>query len=148
MTGDVVRARPVVMSRIGYGCSAFVLVAFVVTALLMKTDNAGAYFTWKDQVGTVVIGVVVALLLIMPTWPRLVADREVLRTRAFLGGWRTIPWNVVVRVEFPSNVRFARIVLPGEETLALYAVQRLDRERAVETMRRLRELHAATRAET
>jgi hypothetical protein len=36
-------------------------------------------------------------------------------------------------------------VLPGDETLALYAVQRLDREQAVETMRGLRALLAATR---
>jgi hypothetical protein len=47
-------------------------------------------------------------------------------------------------VEFPSKVRFARLVLPGEETLALYAVQRLDRDQAVDVMRRLRALFAAT----
>jgi hypothetical protein len=35
-------------------------------------------------------------------------------------------------------------VLPGEETLAIYAVQRLDREQSVEVMRRLRALFAAT----
>jgi hypothetical protein len=42
-------------------------------------------------------------------------------------------------------VRFARLVLPGDEALALYAVQRLDRDRAVETMQGLRRLFAATR---
>ena len=62
--------------------------------------------------------------------------------RSFLGGWRTVPWDVVVGVEFPSKVRFARLVLPGEETLAIYAVQRLDREQAVDVMRRLRALFA------
>jgi hypothetical protein len=51
---------------------------------------------------------------------------------------------MVVRVEFPSNVRFARLVLPGEETLAVYAVQRLDRAYAVEAMRGLRRLFAET----
>jgi len=50
----------------------------------------------------------------------------------------------VVGVEFPSKVRFARIVLPGEETLAIYAVQRLDKDQAVEVMRRLRALFATT----
>jgi hypothetical protein len=49
-----------------------------------------------------------------------------------------------VAVEFPSNVRFARLVLPADETLALYAVQRMDREQAVQTMRGLRRLFAAT----
>ena len=51
-------------------------------------------------------------------------------------------------MEFPSNVRFARLVLPGDETLALYAVQRTDRDHAVETMRGLRRLFAATHPET
>jgi len=88
--------------------------------------------------------VILGGLFLMLTRPRLHADRESVRLRAFLGGWRTVPWDVVVGVEFPSRVRFARIVLPGEETLAIYAVQRLDKEQAVEVMRRLRALFAAT----
>ena len=75
--------------------------------------------------------------------PRLRADAKAVHLRGYIGNWRTIPWDAVVAVEFPSNVRFARLVLPGDETLALYAVQRADRERAVETMRRLRGLFAA-----
>ena len=141
---DVVTARPVVMSRVGYACAAIVLVAFVVVALLMRRDNAGASFGDKDQVGTVVIGVILAGLFIMLTRPRLRADIEAVRLRAFLGGWRVVPWELVVRIEFPSNVRFARLVLPGDEALAIYAVQRMDRDRAVEAMRGLRRLFAAT----
>jgi hypothetical protein len=141
---EVVTARPVVMSRIGYACSAVVLVAFVIVALLMKRDSAGATFGDKDQVGTVVIGVILAGLFVMPSRPRLRADAEAIRIRAFLGGWRVVPWELVVRVEFPSKVRFAQIVLPGDERLAIYAVQRLDRERAVEAMRGLRRLFAVT----
>jgi hypothetical protein len=141
---ELVEARPVLMARIGYGLSAFVLVAFVVTAIVMPHASAGAHFGVKDQLGTALVGVVLAGLLIMPTRPRLRADRDAVRLRAFLGGWRTVPWDVVVGVEFPSNVRFARLVLPGEETLAIYAVQRLDGQYAVATMRRLRALYAAT----
>jgi hypothetical protein len=144
MSEDVLTARPQRMSRIGWLSSAVVLAVFVVVALLMKRDNAGASFGDKDQVATVVIGIILAGLCIMPTRPRLYADRQVIRLRAFLGGWRTIPWDVVLRVEFPGNVRFARLVLPGEETLAIYAVQRMDREYAVAAMRDLRRLYAAT----
>jgi hypothetical protein len=144
MSDATVIARPVVMSRIAYVGAAAVLMAFAFTALVMKRDNAGAHFGDKDQVATVVIGVVLAGLLLMPSRPRLLADAESVRLRSFLGGWRVVPWDVVVRVEFPSKVRFARLVLPGEETLAIYAVQRLDKERAVETMRRLRVLFAET----
>lgn len=132
------------MSRVGYASAVFVLAVFVMTALLMRRDNAGAHFAGTDQVATVVIGVILAGLLLMPTRPRLLADREAVRLRSFLGGWRVVPWELVVRVEFPHNVRFARLVLPGEETLAIYAVQRMDKQQAIDTMRQLRALFAAT----
>lgn len=139
-----VRARPRIMSRVGYVSALVVFAVFVVVALLMKRDNAGAHFSIKDQIATVVIGVILGGMCLMLTRPRLHADSHAIRMRSFLGNWRTVPWDVVVRVEFPKNVRFARIVLPGEETLALYAVQRLDREQSVEVMRGLRALFAAT----
>lgn len=148
MEGEVVRARPQLMSRIGWICAAVVFGTFVVIALVMKHANAGATFGVKDQIGTVVIGVILGGLFVMLTRPALVADREAVRLRNFLGGWRVVPWELVVRVEFPSSVRFARLVLPGEETLAIYAVQRLDRGYAVEAMRGLRRLYAETHPES
>ena len=139
-----VTARPHLTARIAWTASAFVFIVFVVTALLMKRDNAGAYFTDKDQWGTVVVGIICAMLLIMPTWPRLIADEESIRLRSFLGAYRVIPWDVVLDVRFPRKVRFAQIVLPGEETLAIYAIQRWDKEYAVRAMNELRDLFAAT----
>lgn len=144
MTEQTITARPIVMSRIGYAAAVVVFGVFLVTAVVMPHANAGAHFGVEDQIATGVLGVILGGLCLMLTRPRLVADRESLRLRSFLGGWRTIPWDVVVAVEFPSKVRFARVVLPGEETLAIYAVQRLDKEQAVEVMRRLRALFAAT----
>jgi hypothetical protein len=121
-----------------------VFVVFVVVAIVMPHASAGATFGWKDQVFTVVIGAIVAGGLHLPARPRLRADADAVHMRSYLGNWRTVPWDVVVGVEFPQKVRFARLVLPGDEVLALYAVQRTDRERAVETMRGLRALFAAT----
>jgi len=143
MSDLVVRAQPIRSARVAWAASAIVFVAFTVTALVMKHYNAGASFNDADQWGTFVVGVILAGLLIMPTRPRLYADSEGVRLRAFLGGWRTVPWDLIVRVDFPSKLRFARIVLPGEEALAIYAVQRLDAERSVETMAQLRDLFAA-----
>ena len=140
----VVTARPIRSARIAWAASAFVFAAFTVIALVMKHYTAGADFNDADQWGTFVIGVILAGLLIMPTRPRLHADAEAVRLRAFLGGWRTVPWELIVRVDFPSKLRFARIVLPGEEALAIYAVQRMDTESAVATMTKLRELFALT----
>jgi PH (Pleckstrin Homology) domain-containing protein len=139
-----VKARPIRTARIAWAASATVLVVFVVTALVMKRYNAGAFFNDKDQIGTVVVGIVVSLLLIMPTYPRLVADESGVRLRSFLGNYRTIPWDVIVDVRFPSKVRFAQLVLAADETLAIYAVQRWDKDQAVRTMDELRALFAAT----
>ena len=144
---DVVTARPQLMARVGWVCAAFVFGVFVVIALVMKHDNAGATFGDKDQVGTVVIGIILGGMFVMLTRPALRADAEAVRLRSFLGGWRVVPWELIVRVEFPTSVRFARIVLPGEETLAIYAVQRFDRDYAVEAMRGLRRLYAETHPE-
>lgn len=141
---DVVCARPILAGRIANAAAAAVFAAFVVIAIVMPHASAGASFGLKDQLFTVVLGAIVAAGLHLPARPRLRADTEAVRMRSFVGNWRTIPWDAVVAVEFPSNVRFARLVLPADEALAVYAVQRLDRERAVETMRGLRRLFAAT----
>jgi hypothetical protein len=141
---DVVEARPIRTARIFNITAAVVFVIFGVVALVMPTDNAGATFGWKDQVFTVVIGAIVAGGLRLPARPRLRADAQAVHMRSYVGNWRTVPWEAVVAVEFPSSVRFARLVLPADETLALYAVQRVDRENAVETMKGLRRLFAAT----
>jgi hypothetical protein len=143
---DPVDARPLRMSRIGYAAALTIFVIFLITAIVMPHANAGAHFGVKDQAGTAVLGVVLGGLFLMPTRPRLHADASGVRLRSFLGGWRTVPWDVIVGVEFPSKLRFARLVLPGDEALAIYAVQRLDKEQAVDVMRRLRALFAATRS--
>jgi hypothetical protein len=146
-TDQVVTARPVLLSRIGYASAVFVLVVFVSVAVVMRSDNAGAHFVESDQIATGLIGVILAGLCLMPTRPRLRADADGVRLRSFLGGWRVVPWDLIVRIEFPSKVRFARLVLPGEETLAIYAIARVDKERAVTSMRELRALFAAVRPE-
>lgn len=139
---EVVTAKPVVLARIGWASAAIVLAVFVIVALLMDRHTAGAHFVSNDRIGTLIIGIILAGLCIMPTRPRLRADAEGVHLRSFLGGWRHVPWGVIIRVDFPRNVRFARIVLPAEESLAIYAVSRLDKAHAVVTMRALRALHA------
>ena len=141
---QVVVSRPIRTRYIADGSALFAFVVFVVVALLMRRDNAGAYFGHTDQIFTVVVGLIVAAGLHLPARPRLRADVEGIRMRGYVGNWRTIPWNVVVAVEFPSNARFARLRLPADEILAIYAVQRMDREHAVAAMRGLRDLFAQT----
>jgi hypothetical protein len=140
-----VSARPVLLSRVAWVSAAIVVVLFVVIALVMPHDNAGVTFGGKDQIGTAVLGLLIASGVLILARPRLVADATGVRARSFLGNYRHIPWDVVVGVEFPSTARFGRLVLPGEEIVALYAVQRVDKERSVAVMRGLRALFAASR---
>lgn len=142
-----VDARPLLMARVGYITAAVVFGVFLITAIVMPHANAGAHFGVKDQIGTGVLGVLVGGAFLLLARPRLHADLDGVRMRSFAGNYRVVPWDVIVRVEFPAKSRFARVVLPGEEYLALYAVQRVDREQAVAVMRGLRALFAAAHPE-
>lgn len=141
-----VTARPVWMTRIAIGSAAFVFALFIVVAIVMPQANAGAQFSWKDQVATGVLGVILAAFILVLTRPRLRADVSGVTIRNHWGSYKTIPWDLVVGVEFPARRRFARLVLPGEETVALYAVQRIDRAQSVAVMRALRRLLAQSHA--
>ncbi|HKC28408.1 MAG TPA: PH domain-containing protein [Jatrophihabitans sp.] len=145
MSSDlVVTSRPLLTGRIANITAAVVFVIFVIIAIVMPHANAGATFGWKDQIFTVVVGAIVAGGLRLPARPRLRADAEAVHMRSYLGNYRSVPWDAVVAVQFPSNARFARLVLPGDEILALYAVQRADGDHAVGVMRGLRQLFAET----
>lgn len=144
---SVVRVRPVMATRIAVVLAALLLGLFVMIAVVMTRDNAGATFFLSDRIATALIGVLAAAGVLLLTRPRLVADRDGLHAKAWAGDPRFIPWGLVVDLQFPPAGRFARAVLPGEEYLALYAVQRIDGPRAVAAMAQLRALHAAVRAE-
>lgn len=140
----VVTARPVRMGRVATAAAVVVFAVFLVVAFVMRTANAGAHFTWKDQVATGVLGAVLAATILVFTRPRLRADVHEITIRNHWGPYKTIPWDVVVGVEFPRGRHFARLVLPANEAIPLYAVQRADRERSVAVMRELRLLFART----
>jgi Bacterial PH domain len=139
-----VTARPIKTTRLAVAAAATVLAVFVVVAIVMPHANAGASFTWKDQVATGIVGVVLAGFILVLTRPRLCADESGVRVRNHWGPEKTVPWDVIVAVEFPKGRHFARLVLPADETIPLYAVQRSDREHSVAVMRELRELLART----
>jgi hypothetical protein len=136
----VVTSRPVKTARAATITAGVVFLVFLVVAIVMPHANAGAHFSWKDQLSTGVVGAVLAGLILVFTRPRLRADASGVHIRNHWGPYKTIPWDVIVGVEFPKKRRFARLVLPADETIALYAVQRADRERSVAVMRDLREL--------
>ena len=137
-----VTSRPIKTTRIAVAAAAAVFAVFVIVAIVMPHANAGASFSWKDQVATAIIGVVLAGLILVFTRPRLRADESSVHIRNHWGPEKTVPWDVIVAVEFPKGRHFARLVLPADETIPLYAVQRADREHSVAVMRDLRQLLA------
>ena len=139
-----ITSRPVRTTKIALAAAVIVFAVFVVVAIVMPHANAGANFGWKDQVAAGVLGVILAGLILVFTRPRLRADETGVHIRNHWGPYKTIPWDLIVGVEFPKGRRFARLVLPAEETIPLYAVQRSDREHSVAVMRDLRELLART----
>jgi len=145
MNDLVVTSRPGKTTRAAIIAAAVVFVVFLIVAIVMPHANAGAHFSWKDQVSTGVLGVILAGFILVLTRPRLRADASGVHIRNHWGPYKTIPWDVIVGVEFPKGRRFARLVLPADETIALLAVQRADREHAVAVMRDLRELLAQSR---
>lgn len=145
--GTTVRARPVKSARLAVIGALAVLAMFLTGAVLLHTTG-GVEVDTADQVGLAGTGVLAALAILSATRPRLRADAAGVDTRGFFGGYRHVDWDLVTAVEFPRKVRFARLVLPGDELVVLYAVQRGDGERSVAAMQGLRELFAASKPST
>ena len=142
---QTVQARPVKSARIAVLVAVLVVLAFVIIAVLLPHTTDGVNFTAADQFGIGGTGLLVAIGICSLTRPRLRADAGGLDVRAFFGSYRHVDWDLVTAVEFPPKARFGRLVLPGDELIVLYAVQRADAERSVLVMRELRALHAASR---
>jgi hypothetical protein len=139
----VVFARP---HRLRAWCAvaAVALIAvFVTVAILLRSPEDGTTVQRGDQYAAVGLGLLLAGALWLPTRPRLRADRDALYVRGILGPYKTVPWSVVRSVEFRPRWQWARVVMAADETISLYAVQRLDAARSVAVMRALRALHAA-----
>ena len=146
VTGSTVHARPVRSARLAVIAAVLVVAVFVICALVLPHTSGGVPVNAADQVGIGGTGLLVALGILAFTRPRLHADAAGVNTRGFFGGYRHVDWDLVTAVEFPHKVRFARLVLPADEHVVLYAVQRGDGERSVEVMRGLRTLFNASRS--
>ncbi len=139
----LVTARPIRAARIAVILAVLVAAAFIVCAVILPQTTDGVSVTGADQFGIAGVGVLCAMAILLFARPRIRADASGVDTRGMLGAFRHIEWDLVNSVEFPPKSRFARLVLPGDELITLYAVQRGDAERSVAVMRQLRALHAS-----
>lgn len=139
--GPIVTARPVVTSRWVLAVAAGIVLVFLVFAIMLPPSaTMGARVTLLDRLSMFGLGAAMAALVACPAWPRLRADAEGVHARGFIGGYRTVPWDLIHAVEFPPGARWARLVLAEDEAITLYAVQRADGSASVEVMDGLRAL--------
>lgn len=111
---------------------------------LLKVGSTGVVFRTEDQVAIALLGAVIACAVLMFARPRLRIGPSGMAVRNILG-YKLIPWSDVVGLSFPVGARWARIDLPDDEYVAVMAIQAIDRDRAVESMDRARELVARYR---
>lgn len=140
-----VDSRPVRLTRVCWGVAALVMVVFVAVAIGLGSDSTGdAAFRLGDQIAMVVMGGLIATVVLGFTRPRVHADLDGVRIRNVLGE-KLVPWQVVRAVRLDDGAPWASLDLQDDDTLALFAVQSNDGERAVEAVLGMRALLAASR---
>lgn len=124
----------------GISAGAVVLV-MVVVGLLLRGTSAGVQFRTSDQVGLIGIGLVMGGIILTAARPRLRVDATGMNVRNVIGE-QFFPWNRVVRIAFPGGSPWAQLILADDETHMVMAIQAMDKQRAVDALRVVRELHA------
>lgn len=146
MSVQRVEARPRKVRRVAVPVAVVLVALFVVVAVLLRETPTGVYFRVSDQVAMALLGVLLGAAALVPTFPRLRADRSGVEVRnAFVA--KHYPWSEVRAITFPDGASWARVELPDDEYAPLLAVQATDGEYAVTVMRRLRELRRTVEAE-
>ncbi|SDF06108.1 PH domain-containing protein [Pseudonocardia oroxyli] len=137
-----VTVRPRLASWLGWVSAVVTIVVFVVIAVILRNTATGVFFRLADQVAMVLFGLFVAAGCLLFARPRVRADERGIEVRN-VGLAKTLPWSVVERVGFPDGASWARLDLPDYEYLPVLAIQAVDRQHAVDAIRKVRALHAA-----
>ncbi len=117
-----------------------VVLVMVIVGLLLRGTSAGVQFRTSDQVGLIGIGLVMGAVIMTAARPRLRADAAGMSVRNVIGE-QYFPWSRVVRIAFPDGSPWAQLILADDETHMVMAIQAMDRQRAVDALRAVRELH-------
>lgn len=139
-----VTAYPRRTTQVCVAMSVLIIAGFAVIGALLKESTAGTAFATSDQWAMVGLGVVIALGVMSLARPRVYADAERIRVRNIVVS-HDLRWEVVEAIGFPDGVSWPSLELYDDETLAILAIQAVDKERAVEAVQGLRALHAASR---
>ena len=144
MTGELntVVLRPKKIRRVAWACAAGLVVVFTVVGILLGNTPTGVIFRASDQVAMIVLGFLLAGGVLLLTRPRVTADASGVDVRNVVTSHH-FEWKDVLSVSFPDGAAWARLELPDDEYISVMAVQAVDREYAVSSVRALRELHKA-----
>jgi hypothetical protein len=137
--------RPKKIRRVAWPCAVGLVVVFTVVGLLLGNTPTGVIFRTSDQVAMILLGFLLAGGVLLLTRPRVTADARGVDVRNVVTSHH-YDWNDVLSVSFPDGAAWARLELPHDEYISVMAVQAVDRDYAVSSVRALRELHKAGRA--
>lgn len=125
--------------------AAVVVAASAIIAVLLRDSAAGTSFRTEDQFAMMGLGLLIAAGIMSLTRPRVYADAERIRIRNIVVS-HDLRWQVVDRVSFPDGAPWPSLDLYDDETVAVLAIQAVDKEHAVEAVRGLRDLLEQSRA--
>ena len=118
-----------------------VIIVMIVVGILLHDTNDGVSFQASDQIGLVGLGLLIGVAILMMARPSLRVFREGLLVRNILGE-NFYEWALIYEISFPQGAQWALLRMPDDETHPVMAIQLLDRGRAVEALRKVREFHA------
>ena len=121
------------------GASAVILVGIFV-ALKLRSADTGVIFRTSDALAMVGLGLLFAGGLLLTARPRLRAYPEGLRVRNIVGE-RFVSWVLIERIAFPEGAVWAQLQLADDELMSVMAIQSMDKQRAVDALKRVRSLH-------
>ena len=143
--GAVLVVRPHRLRQVCVVLAVVVVVGFTAVALALGAAPPGELtFRPPDQAALIVLSLLIAAGLMVLTAARVEADADGIRVRNALKV-TVLPWAVVQAVRFDDGSPWASLDLHDDDTVALFAVQANDKERAVEAVRALRALLDASR---
>jgi len=112
-----------------------------------KTDSGESYFHTEDQWAMVALGLLAAGGVLLFTRPKIIADEQGVRVRN-LFGWKAIPWDLIAAVRFDRGSPWVAIDLRNDDVISVMAVQAVDKDYALSTVRTLRAMLAEHKAKS
>ncbi len=129
--------------RVRVVCAVAAL-AVVLMFTVIGVSLTGAGFRASDQWAMIILGVLFGLGIMTIARPTVQADAESIKVKNIIGGY-DLPWHVVRKIRFDRGQPWVYLDLEDDDTVAVIAVQAVDKDRAVQAVRCLRSLHAQSR---